>query len=95
MVMLNWEYKGVDVIQLVRNKTMPKVIKVKNMDGVVRRYIPERTCRMERSFTEPSTLDHMQEFMCSVCGEYAFLQVLDERDRLNYCPNCGAKVVEQ
>ena len=82
MVMLNWEYKGVDVIQLVRNKTMPKVIKVKNMDGVVRRYIPERTCHVDT----PEGW-YVGEGYCSNCRAY-----LDGTE--NYCWECGAKVVE-
>ena len=55
----------------------------------------ERTCHMEPSFTKPSTIDFVQEWLCSECNEYSLTQALDGDDELpNYCPECGAKVVE-
>lgn len=57
-------------------------------------FIRERTCKMKRSFTEPSRLDFMQEYECGACGEYGYMQIACDGDGLNYCPNCGAKVQE-
>lgn len=48
----------------------------------------ERTCQMEG---DPNSMDEMYptyEFLCSACGGFARGQ------RFEYCPNCGAKVVE-
>ena len=55
---------------------------------------PERTCKLRESFTEPMTLEHMQEYECSECGGLTNAQVLDKRDEPRYCPNCGARIVE-
>ena len=56
----------------------------------------ERTCAMIPSFTKPATLGDCQEFCCSACGEYMVLQQFQgcADDVPNYCPNCGARVVE-
>ena len=56
---------------------------------------PERTCKLRESFTEPMTLEHMQEYECSECGGLTNAQVFDNSDILRYCPNCGAKAVEE
>ena len=56
---------------------------------------PERTCHMEPSFVEPSILNFMQEYLCLSCKEYSYMQIAVDGDRLNYCPSCGAKVVEE
>ena len=56
--------------------------------------VSERTCHMEESFIEPSRLDFMQEYLCSECGEYSYMQIACEGDGLSYCPNCGARVVD-
>lgn len=89
MPILTWEYKGVDVIQLARNKSMPEVLKVKNMDGVVCRYIPERTCHIVKAARKYVLSDGTELFEdgCSECNGY-----LGDGD--NFCPNCGAKVEE-
>lgn len=47
------------------------------------------SCKMEPTFIEPVSLEIMQEYTCSKCGEQAYLLVLDEGDRLVRCPNCG------
>ena len=100
MPILNWEYKGVDVIQLARNKSMPEVIKVKNMDGVVCRYIPERECH---------DTGESRWFCCSNCGCGINDIYLNDEGKYGvdarlcgcddefpyYCPYCGAKVVKQ
>ena len=60
-----------------------------------KRYVPERTCRnvYEERVHPMDQCDN--GFMCSECGNvvqdyehYAITGVF------NYCPNCGAKVVE-
>lgn len=52
------------------------------------------SCEMEPSFTVPSRLDFMQEYRCTECNEYAYLQVATDDDALRFCPNCGREVVE-
>ena len=91
MPILTWEYKGVDMVQLARNKSMPEVVKVKNMDGVVCRYVPERTCHLVRH----GSLANLPSFICWSCSECGFGWHHSENDKhFSYCPNCGARVVE-
>lgn len=66
-----------------------------NVDDT-RRYVPERTCRMEYN---PVHCD----YVCSSCGEWHNTGMYDACDAddmvllrpYRYCPNCGAKVVEE
>lgn len=57
-------------------------------------YVPERTCRIERSFTEPYTLYNIMEWRCSECDQCMYMEVAASDEAPSYCPNCGAKVVE-
>ena len=51
-----------------------------------------KTCTMEKSFIELATLEHMQEWLCSECGEYTTIQVVFDKDEQpSYCCNCGAR----
>ena len=54
------------------------------------RYVPERTCKVERMFTEPAVIGSIQEWECSECGGYTYE---DAGLSLRYCSKCGAKVV--
>lgn len=84
----------------------PKVLVMRREEGLVsgerkvecRRYVPERTCRIldacgwwERIPSEPmrdaKDRDEWYGVMgcCSECGEYV--------PSMNYCPNCGARVI--
>ena len=54
----------------------------------------ERTCTMHKTLTEPSTLEHMQEYECSECGGLTNARVLNERDEPRYCARCGARITE-
>ena len=60
-----------------------------------RRYVPERTCRIEYDFVHC-------DYICSECGEWfetgGVLRSLHngevEHVSFKFCPSCGAKVVE-
>lgn len=52
-----------------------------------------KICEVEETFTEPITLDHIQEYRCHRCGEYSYMQILYSEDKINYCSHCGAKVI--
>ena len=56
------------------------------MREVGRRYVPERTCRLVYYDDGDGYPPNVQ---CSACGRW-----LDEYASPDYCPNCGAKVVE-
>lgn len=64
-----------------------------------RRYLPERTCRI---FPKPSDSDFVDDwhYLCSECGHEIPVYERNPDDyrliisHANYCPNCGAKVVE-
>lgn len=62
----------------------PKRIRVGSLDAP-RVYVPERTCRVVRGESE---FPH-----CSVCG---CLEVVDDvAGPYEYCPRCGARVLER
>ena len=56
------------------------------LDGV--RYAPKRTCKIYRI---SNTRDIRK---CSLCGKHMYFSNPFARENLNYCPNCGAKVVD-
>lgn len=62
-----------------------------DVNGV--RFERVRKCEMEESFIEPKRLDFMQEYRCSECEEYGYMQIACDGDAPSYCQNCGAKVV--
>ena len=47
----------------------------------------ERTCKNLTDYVDGN-------FDCSVCGGYGGFMYDDDSICINYCPNCGAKVVE-
>lgn len=54
--------------------------------------IPERTCRLERH----GSLANYPEMVCWSCSECHFGWHHDVNDKqFSYCPNCGAKVVNE
>ena len=58
-----------------------------------RRYVPERTCRIESSYLNDFTSNHecWYEFEMQ-CG-YKF--TWDEMEPPKFCPNCGGEVVSE
>ena len=63
----------------------PEYVEVKiPSESEVRTYVPERTCRME---TEESCQNWNS---CSECHADYYTD-----QPINYCPNCGAKVVDE
>ena len=72
------------VIKIGESQMFPSVLNVKR-DPELRRYVPERTCRVVRD-GEPSSTGVPRELRCSECG-----------GRLSrfgsFCPTCGARVV--
>lgn len=63
-------------------------------DGNVRRYVPERTCRM-RLRDDIRSPAYRDTYSCDACGEEVErCTVMGESEPPNYCPNCGRKVVE-
>lgn len=65
----------------------PDEITLENeVDGAVMRYVPERTCKVVRSYYD-DLLD--EDYTDLSCGHYARAA---ERE-FSYCPKCGAKVV--
>lgn len=55
-----------------------------------RRYAPERTCTMEYDTVHG-------DFVCSECGAWVRTDAASTTRgaSLRYCPNCGAKVVDE
>lgn len=44
--------------------------------------------------TEDSDIAEMQSAKCSACGKYHTTPYLYFFDNFNYCPNCGARMVD-
>lgn len=54
--------------------------------------LPERTCRNEPPMSEEG---QRNGFLCTACGYKCFTDTNWGKFHWNYCPNCGAKVVEE
>lgn len=71
------------VIELADGQSFPSVLNVKR-GAELRRYVPERTCRVVR-LGKPSSTGVPSEWHCSECG-----------GRLtrfgSYCQSCGARI---
>ena len=59
------------------------------------KYVPERTCKMQRAFSEPVLMEHVQEYECSECGGLTNAQIFNESDEPRYCMMCGARVAKE
>lgn len=55
-------------------------------DGDGTAWVPERTCKFKLFKNQRSKL--ISEGVCSECSSYMHSEML-------YCPNCGAKVVDE
>lgn len=85
----------------------PEYVEVDHVGGrghEVVRYVPERTCRVADREHGISWTQTLVTRMCSECGhEFGCEQrrdlpvptVLDKVNVPNYCPNCGARVVDE
>ncbi len=70
------------------HKEWPDFIKLEGKRGDYETYFPERTCYdKNKSARERGAILFL--WRCSNCDE----SYDTEMDRLNYCPNCGARVV--
>ena len=59
------------------------------------RYVPERTCKFEPHDFEDGAFTHMV-IKCSNCGLRLEPEISGSVPSfVNYCPNCGARVVEE
>ena len=67
----------------------PERIRVGSLERP-RVYVPERTCRME--YNEEWSGDELYPTECYNCSECHYMT---SDGMPNYCPNCGAKVVEE
>lgn len=73
------------VIEIGESQGFPSVLNVRR-GSELRRYVPERTCRrVEYELTG--------NLVCSECG-YGIPRALDRHAFVNYCPACGARIVE-
>lgn len=70
---------------LHEGRPFPSVLHVKRGEEV-RRYIPERTCRIRHVWNDPDDGDC---WTCEECGELNF----SIGNPPKYCQHCGAKVV--
>lgn len=68
----------------------PERIRVEGRGGAVE-YVPDAgTCRN-------LAIKPADELLCSRCGEHVDIAYMESADdyRASYCPNCGAKVVDE
>ena len=70
------------VIEIGESQSFPSVLNVKR-GPELRRYVPERTCRVVRV----STPYHGGPPRCSAC-------MMPLEPLVNYCPHCGARLGE-
>lgn len=72
---------GVGITYLWLGKEFPPFIRLEGKRGDYEVYTPERTCH--------DTDENDWHFVCSACGYEQ-----NGYEQWNYCPNCGAKVIE-
>ena len=75
-------------------REMNEKVEAAIMDELLRLngYVPERTCRMDLNFDYDGDCPaYYRDFVCSKCKDDF---IYYKHSRINYCPHCGAKVVE-
>ena len=81
--------RGVGITYLWASKEFPPFVRLEGKRGDYEVYVPERTCKS-------TTDDSAWCFKCSECGK-SFprnkLHLAHNHGEINYCPNCGARVV--
>ena len=83
----------VDTYSRVLEKRVQDEIITKSLENCG--YIKKRTCHKELMTTEDYAGTEVYCFGCSECGEsLSYPDCYGLYDGPNYCPNCGAKVVE-
>lgn len=82
------------VIEIGESQGFPSVLNVRR-GPALRRYVPERTCRIE--CYPPGYEDNLHYEVCSECGTILTASRPGDRraERARYCPRCGARVVEE
>lgn len=80
-----------------RAERFPSVVKLQ-MEGVPGevRYVRERTCRIDLIESWNENDEGASYWQCTVCDETFSRRISDPffPADFNYCPNCGAKVVD-
>lgn len=61
-------------------------LKQAKLNGV--NLVPERTCHFIENYGEGCWSKEHRDGKCSICGE-------EMKGRYNYCPSCGAKVMDE
>lgn len=80
------EYCEPKILRLLDPQGEPDVIEC---DG--KRYVPERTCKINRSVSQREGYPSLVTYTCSACGRNYLSADMPERGE--YCKSCGAKVV--
>lgn len=80
---------GVGITYLWSTKEFPSSIRLEGKRGDYEVYTPERTCYdVNASAREHGA--HLFLWRCSNCDE----SYDTEMESMNYCPNCGARVIK-
>ena len=75
------EADGLDL----KSITIP--VQYENGESEVLRFVPERTCR--------EVIDKSVDFYSTLCSECGFTLAVEQYGPGNYCPKCGARVVDE
>lgn len=82
---------GVGITYLWASKEFPPFVRLEGRRGDYEVYTPERTCKVESccAYTYDFSPEIYYEFEMQCGGSFDW----NDEEPPNYCPNCGAKVV--
>ena len=72
---------------IAAKRPWPEVVRmVRPNTKEMRRYVPERTCKVVKETVDVDG-ERMTDYTCGCCNQSGWNH--------KYCPNCGAKVVDE
>lgn len=89
---INQVLKGLYVVDIGQTKILCNccVENVEKIEFINASFVPERTCKLRESYGIDVELNPFDGWACDRCK----IIVSHNPDKPNYCPNCGARVIE-
>lgn len=98
----------IDTIEELKSKALPKALLFDHLKEVIEIFPTENLAPVKRGFWKPISESEMTGFnpkfagrdpiagyKCSNCGNEAIFSCNDEFVLSDYCPNCGAKMMQE
>lgn len=91
---------GVGITYIWASNGFPSFVRLEGKRGDCETYYPLQLCRIVTAWKDSDFVDDVN-YKCSECGGYIPVYERNPDDYFeiisaaNYCPNCGAKVVDE